>query len=394
MRKKIIFFTKFIPIPAHNGGAIRNAHWIKFLSQKYDIILIGLWSNNRGLENKEPFSNCEIIGEINKRSVFEIFKLLIGWIFKKESFILGQYYNKNLLSKVRDILKDNEIEFVFCSELSTMKYADLFISKKVPIYFDDQNVEYQLYGRMAEFINFPLNYFLKRESNLIKVFESKALELAEHIFSVSERDKEELICLTIDRNKITVIKNCFDDKKEKSSIPSKNPTIVFAGNLSWRPNKHGLKNFILEILPKVIASVPNVEVHIIGSNSSKSIEKISKGMRISFFIDVDEGKKEEIINNSWIGIVPLYFASGTRVKIVEYWSHGKVVVSTTIGAEGLEKSEGTMIAQSDSEFIEKLIYLLKNKVKINNLGEKNYLIFKDNYDYKSVYKESIFNFFN
>jgi glycosyltransferase involved in cell wall biosynthesis len=356
--------------------------------------LVGLWNNEKRMEDKKLLSSCEIMGITHSRSLLKTIGLLARWLFEKKSFILGQYYNKSLLGKIKKIVKDNEIEFVFCSELSAMQYADFFISKKVPVYFDDHNVEHQLYNRMSKFTIFPLNYFLKREAGLIRIFEKKALKSAKHIFSVSDMDKNELNGLAIDKNKITVIENCFDDKKKVDVTLSRNPTIVFAGNLSWRPNEHGLKKFILEILPKIIVKIPNVEIYIIGSNLPRSIKKISEKMPVNFFINIGDEKKEEIINTSWVGIVPLYFASGTRIKIIEYWSHGKVVVSTDIGAEGLEKSEGTMIVKTNTEFIEKLVFLIRNKEEAIRLGGKNHLIFKDVYDSELVYKENIFKFFD
>ena len=60
-------------------------------------------------------------------------------------------------------------------------------------------------------------------------------------------------------------------------------------------------------------------------------------------------------------LVPVYFGSGTRIKILEYWAHAKTVLSTTIGAEGLHNCIGTVIKDSDEDIINAIVDLLNNK---------------------------------
>jgi polysaccharide biosynthesis protein PslH len=393
MRKKIIVLAKFIPIPAHNGAAIRNLSWIRFLSQRYDIFLIGHSDGRMDLGEEKNFFGCKIISENRDQSIGKKIKNILGWIFQKKPYIFRQYFSENLPKKAKKILENNEIEFVFCCEISDMQYADLFAQKKVPIYFDEHNVEHELYGRMAEFMGFPLNYFLKREAKLIKIFEKKSLGLAKHVFSVSEVDRDKLSELVEDKNKITAVRHCFEDNRNRDGNISNVPTIVFAGTLSWLPNKHGMEHFIQKIFPQILAAVPDVELDIIGLRLPKSMEKMAEGLPIRFFADASDEEKEKIIAKSWIGIAPIYFASGARVKVIECWSFGKAVVSTEVGAEGLKGSPGTVIASSDDEFARECIDLLKNKEKALVLGKKNHGVFMENYEFKAVYKEDLFEIF-
>jgi glycosyltransferase involved in cell wall biosynthesis len=393
MRKKIIFLAKFIPIPAHNGAAIRTLSWIRFLSRKYDIFLVGLSNDGIKLDEEQNFFGCQIFSEKRDRSIGKKIKDLFGWIFQKRPYIFRQYYSPALQEKVAKIWQDNEIEFVYCSEISDMQYADFSAQKKVPVYFDDHNVEYELYGAMAEFMGFPLDHFLRRESRLIKKFEKKSLDLAKHVFCVSEVDRKKLNELAGDKDKITAVNHCFEDNRKKRGIASSKPTMVFAGTLSWPPNKHGMEHFIKKIFPQIVAAVPDVGLDIIGLRLPRSMEKMAKGLPIRFFADASDAEKEKIIAKSRIGIAPIYFASGTRIKIIEYWAHGKAVVSTGIGAEGLKGSPGTVIASSDDEFARECIDLLKNKEKASVLGKKNYGVFMEKYELKAVYKEDLFEIF-
>ena len=110
--------------------------------------------------------------------------------------------------------------------------------------------------------------------------------------------------------------------------------------------------------------------------------------------NASEIEKNKIIDESRICIVPVYFGSGTRIKILEYWSHYKPVISTTIGAEGLKESSGTYICDDDDQFANQIINLMNDKNRINKMGEENHKIFIENYCEEIVYEDTLYNAIN
>ena len=386
MKQEIILLMKFIPAPAYSGGAKRNLSWLKFLSKYYKVNLIGFFDkkyNNSKISDLKKY-NINIYGFTFKRNIIK--NSLKSIIFHK-SLINLQYYDKNIKTLLNNMLQSNNISFIMCEELAMMNYC---MNLNVPIYFDDHNIEYILMNRTANYNSLPLKLFLKREAKLIKKEELKSFKKAKKIFVVSDTDKQQINNKY--SNKTIVVNNCYEILK-KPTLQDLQKNIVFVGNVSWKPNLHGVKHFIRNIFPKVLQKENDITLHIIGSNIPKQIKQITNP-NIILHENASEIEKNKIIDESRICIVPVYFGSGTRIKILEYWSHYKPVISTTIGAEGLKESSGTYICDDDNQFANQIINLMNDKNRINKMGEENHKIFIENYCEEIVYEDTLYNAIN
>src|SRR5262249_55430716 len=122
------------------------------------------------------------------------------------------------------------------------------------------------------------------------------------------------------------------------------PLAVFVGAMDWEPNIDAVEYFCEEIWPAVQAKVRNARFRIVGRNperrvlrlASKSIE--DTGSTCSVF---------ERLQKAAAVLVPLRMGGGTCLKIYEAMAVGKAVVSTSVGAEGLEVNHGNDIALAD-----------------------------------------------
>ncbi len=386
MKQEIILLMKFIPAPAYSGGGKRNLSWLKFLSKYYKVNLIGFFDkkyNNSKISDLKKY-NINIYGFTFKRNIIK--NSLKSIIFHK-SLINLQYYDKNIKTLLNNMLQSNNISFIMCEELAMMNYC---MNLNVPIYFDDHNIEYILMNRTANYNSLPLKLFLKREAKLIKKEELKSFKKAKKIFVVSDTDKQQINNKY--SNKTIVVNNCYEILK-KPILQDLQKNIVFVGNVSWKPNLHGVKHFIRNIFPKVLQKENDITLHIIGSNIPKQIKQITNP-NIILHENASEIEKNKIIDESRICIVPVYFGSGTRIKILEYWSHYKPVISTTIGAEGLKESSGTYICDDDDQFANQIINLMNDKNRINKMGEENHKIFIENYCEEIVYEDTLYNAIN
>jgi len=393
----ILFISKFIPAPAFDGGALRNKAWLEFLLRKYHIVLIGFWNKKYGDAQLADLKqdNLEIHGVNFEISLFKKLNLLFKLLFFNKSLLLHQYYSRELEKKVLEAIDRNRIDFVFCSELSTMQYIN-GLDKSLPIYFDDHNVEFRLIERMSANQHGLKKFILCKESKLVKNFEYGCVKSSTKTFAVTQMDKEFLLnSFDIERRKIKVVNNVFTDHCGfKQNNLSNVPRLVFVGNLNWAPNKDGLSRFLTNIFPKVSKEIPNIELDIIGSNLPQIITNKTKYLPVNLLEEVSDKDKEKIISSAWIGISPLYFASGSRIKILEFWSHGKCVVTTNLGLEGLPCPDGTLTADSDQEFVDRLVNILKHKETLQTLALSNYSVFKQNYLKEVVYEDTLYNTFS
>lgn len=389
--KKAIVLTKFIPAPAFSGGAIRSRAWIRFLSKYYDIIVIGYWDKKFGSTRVEELKDYakEVFGFDFVRTKTSLLRTGVAALLNDQAVVLQQYYSVDMQNKINEILREQDIKMIFCEELSTMQYVKNVNS--IPVVFDDHNIEYELQERAAKNSVFYLRPIMMREAHCVKKFETFAWEKAKISYFVSDRDRNIALLYNPDRT-FDVVENTFSSKGIRN-ISSKEwfskPTCVFVGNLSWKPNHHGLVHFFESIYPKVKEAMPDFELLLLGSSVPKDLREFAERTGTRIIENIEEDAKIDILSRSWLTLVPVYFGSGTRIKILEYWAHAKTVLSTTIGAEGLHSCAGTVIKDSDEDIINAIVDLLYNKEKLEEYGKMNREIYKKYYEEETVYADSL-----
>jgi glycosyltransferase involved in cell wall biosynthesis len=233
---------------------------------------------------------------------------------------------------------------------------------------------------------------VKNTSTLRRILETflekLAYKSADLLLTVSETEKELLISNGFKETKILVVPNGVDTKffvrsSEQNNIRKKYGLdgyriVVFVGNLAYIPNCEAIEALFSTIAPKVLEKIKNVKFLVVGKMQDKMQ---LPGLVFTGFID----NIAEILSMSDVAVAPLFHGSGTRLKILEYFSCSLPVVSTSIGAEGLEVKNGYNIFVDDDleSFALHIVELLKNKelsIKMGNAGRA--LAMK--YDWKHI----------
>jgi glycosyltransferase involved in cell wall biosynthesis len=115
--------------------------------------------------------------------------------------------------------------------------------------------------------------------------------------------------------------------------PPDGRTLVYFGLLSTVPNIDGVTHFIQDIWPRIAGAHPQARCKIIGGHAPRSLLALA-GPQIEFTGFVSDLRPH--LAAAAAVVVPLRLGGGTRLKIVEAMAMGKAVVSTTLGAEGIE----------------------------------------------------------
>ena len=153
------------------------------------------------------------------------------------------------------------------------------------------------------------------------------------------------------------------------------------GNLTYLPNIEAIQIISQTIAPRVQEEVADVKFVIAGKKKS---DLDASGLMFTGFVD----NIADVLSTSNVGIAPLLHGSGTRLKILEYFSSGIPVVSTSVGAEGLKVKDGYNIFIDDDpeDFAAKIVQLLKDDKLSSDVG----LAGREaaaNYDWKKIAEE-------
>jgi glycosyltransferase involved in cell wall biosynthesis len=160
-------------------------------------------------------------------------------------------------------------------------------------------------------------------------------------------------------------------KKEKH----KNPIILFIGSLIWPPNEDAVEWFSKKIFPKILIKIPNAEFHVVGKKKPEVINLLPKHPQI--IIHGFQKNLNPYLKKADIFVLSFKMGGGVRIKSLTALSAGIPIVSTKLGVEGINLINNThfLEANSETEFAEKVIKLLKSKVMQKQMSnnQKDYL---------------------
>jgi glycosyltransferase involved in cell wall biosynthesis len=137
------------------------------------------------------------------------------------------------------------------------------------------------------------------------------------------------------------------------------PLVLFVGAMDWEPNVDAVEYFCAGIWPLIRVKVPAARFRIVGRNPVRRVQRLA-----SDSVEVT-GSVPSIVDHlreSAVVVVPLRVGGGTRLKIYEAMAAGKAVVSTSIGAEGLDvhHDEDIVLADEPEAFASAVAMLLDN----------------------------------
>jgi len=321
---------------------------------------------------------------------FEIrrsYKALINSYFRNKSLNLYRNYSTEAKKTIETMLEGKDILFVDHYEM--FQYVPKDFKGRVVLH--QHNAEFVLWNRFA-----------KIEKSVIKrnilFLESKRIERAEReyckradIVLAAPNDIEKLMSLGIIQTKFRETYHLGEDEllnEDLVSFDNTEKVLMFLGTLNWEANVDGLIHFIDSVFPSILKKEPETKLYVIGKDADERIKSRAEhhdNILLTGFVD----NVEPFYKKARVFILPLRFGSGMKVKFLNALYRGIPTVSTEIGAEGLEVETGEhyLLANTDDEFSDAVLELLKNKSKweeIQLLGREKV---KEKYRWKDHLKE-------
>lgn len=135
---------------------------------------------------------------------------------------------------------------------------------------------------------------------------------------------------------------------------SKRSDILFVGGFNHTPNIDAVLWFVEKVFPKVLEKYPEIVWHIVGSNAPEEIRQLA-GEHIVLEGFVPDEQLEELYRQCRLAVVPLRYGAGVKGKVVEAGYYQIPLVTTSIGGEGLDSTDGSFVMEDDAEKMADLI---------------------------------------
>lgn len=392
----VLHVMPYLPFPT-SGGPVRDYNIIRNLSLmgiESQLVCnhVNLKENTKDIHGLEkalgvkihPLEIPDLSMEQKVRSV--LFKKMYPPIVRFDCNKNRTFISSILESKNFDIIHaQHSVEAA-----PTLKAAQLTNFEGLKL-LTIHNVDHLNFIRQIDLQKSPFKKFAcKRVSLSYKEYELNIIKKFDHIFVVSEKDKQIYISEGIPKSKIDVIPNGVDCSTYNPKVLSQDvilmhPSILFMGKLSYLPNGSGIKDYLEYVHPLVKKEIPKIKLYIVGKDCPEWLRAYARddsSVEIVGFVD----DVRQYILEADVCIAPLTAGSGTRLKILEYMAMGKPVVSTSIGAEGLNFNDGKdiLIADEWNTFAEKIFLLFNDEKFAKLLGYRARTLVENNYDWKKI----------
>jgi len=383
------------PKPSIDGGCIAMNNISEGLLKnkcKLKIITIGTQKHpikfDELHENYLDRTKIEGVFVDTKLNLVDAFSNLVT----SDSYNISRFFSPDFDSLLIKTLKEQQFDIIHLESLFMTPYIDTIrrcCDSKIVL--RSHNLEYMIWEKLArKTINPAKKIYLNILSKQLKDYEVKMLNKIDGIAAISLADQikyEKLGC----KKPMMTIPFGIDIKKYEYKIESntrKQLNFFHLGSMDWKPNLEAVSWLLNEIWPVLYSDFKNINLHLAGRKMPPWIlEDKIKGV-------TNHGEVEsanQFMNSNDIMLVPLLSAGGMRVKIIEGMALGKTVISTKIGAEGINYKDGEniLIANTIEEYKQVIKMLLEHPQMINSIGNKARELVSNYYDNKIITKNLI-----
>ena len=221
----------------------------------------------------------------------------------------------------------------------------------VPAIIFTHNVEAEIFARHAEIAQGPMRLVWQDQARKMRRFEGDAIARCQKVIAVSVRDARALEA-TYGLTGVEPVETGVDTEFYAFNAPTPAPadggTVVFTGSMDSRSNIDGIEFLMDEVWPKLLQRRPKARAIIAGRNPPERLTEAatSRGFDWIFTGFVDDVRP--FVESGHVYAIPLRVGSGTRIKVFEAMAMGCPVVSTRLGVEGLDVTDGANYLAADS----------------------------------------------
>ncbi len=374
---RILYLSLRCPYPPQRGDRIRSFHFLKQLSKRHDITLVFFAESDddiAAVEHLRPY--CERIEWVRFRSLYAKINTALH-CFSRLPLQVHYWYSPQMQRKINQLLREEEFELVHAQLFRMGQYVvNAHGMLKVLDLCDSLALNL---SRRADLDCTPKRFLVRLEEKRVRRYEIDIMKSFDSVTVVANFDRDYL--LNQDENlKLSVVPMGVDlkyfhhnfvggENTTETDISSTeqdeldihdNKILLFTGTMNYFPNSDAVVYFCQEILPLIQKQHPEVIFYIVGNHPTHQVKQLEKhdGVVVTGYVpDI-----RPYFEKASIFVAPLRAGSGIQTKNLEAMAMQTPVVTTSIGAMGLEaeQEKEVIIADTPEGFAQRVIDLIEN----------------------------------
>ena len=397
----ILWLSHMVPYPPKGGMLQRSYNLLKEASKYHNIYLLAFNQSNllktfypdieTGLAEAEKVlsDHCKALkilpipSESSRLARFSLlFKGLLPFKTYTVSWLDSKLFRETLLSWL------NKYQFDL-THFDTISFAPYI--KYLPHtcnILNHHNIEsHMMLRRTSLEKNILKKFYFWQEGIKLKHYETKMCPKFDHHIACSELDIERLKSHVPDISADEVPNGVDLEYFTPDTQAQTENSLIFAGGLSWYPNRDAMLFFANEIWPLLKNEIPGVTMNVVGSHPPDELLALAKtdpNFIVHGFVD----DVRPYINQAAVYVCPIRDGGGTKLKILDALSMQKALVADPRACEGIAviDNENVLLATDPGDYVLKIKSLLEDKNTRLKLGASGRKLIEDKYSYESIGK--------
>jgi polysaccharide biosynthesis protein PslH len=421
---RILHFVPKECFPVNTGAKLRNYYFARGLAAKARVTFLSFAENKQNPESPfivsqdKPFapleSFCERVISVPHKNSYSPGKIIRGLVGRFPLTVLN-YTTDAMAEVLRRTLEENAFDIVHVESLLLAAYLPIIrAAKNRPLVVCDwHNIDSEVIQRYSKHApSLARKIYAQMTAKRLQVLEKQALGLFDGHFVVSQRDHSKLLEIAPDAS-LFVADNGVDCsfysdesiekayslwlKKQnstdlrsgnngKSTFSPERQRLLFVGSMDYHANVDAVVKFAKELWPSVFKHHPQISFTIVGRNPSAEILALANFPGIEITGTVDDVRP--YYKEAFAAVVPLRIGGGSRLKILEAMAAGVPVISTRLGAEGIDvrDKENILLAETNQDFFSAIKETFENKELNQTLTDTARSFVKHRYDWSVITK--------
>ncbi|MCK9204396.1 MAG: glycosyltransferase family 4 protein [Bacteroidales bacterium] len=400
---KILFLCNKSPWPPKEGGPmamnmlveglIEAGHSVKILavnSYKYNI---------PARDIPQPYIEKTGIELIDVDLRVKIRDGLIN-LFTGRSYHVQRFISRDFSKRLEAVLRADEYDIVQMETLYMSPYLEMVREHShALIFLRAHNIEHRIWQRITEETTNPFRrWYIRHLAKTLKTYELGIIHSYDGIVAISPTDADYFRGIMLEKNQklsfahspaIIDIPFGIDPKSyEITNEDMEFPSLFTLGAMNWIPNQDGIRWFLTNVWPDIHKQFPSLKYYLAGREMPEWMQSLDLD-NIEVLGEVEDAKT--FISSKAIMIVPLFSGSGIRIKIIEGLSMGKVIISTSMGAEGIKCKNGKniLIADQPCEFFEMISIAVGDRALCEKIGKEARELIETKYNSRSLIQKLV-----
>jgi glycosyltransferase involved in cell wall biosynthesis len=384
-RLRVFVLDEGLPYPLDSGKRIRTWHLLSRLAVRHDLTFFCFDEGDPAAQRFVENQGIRVIlgPALGKPTKISLYSKLFANLFSPYPFSVSKHYSRQFHKEILARINSESPDLIHVEWTPYARYLSGISTPKTVI--ATHNIEAQIWLRRARHSGTPLEKaFFAIQAIKMRAFERRCLSRAHEVTAVSAEDLEWL-----EKEGITqsgLVENGVDTEYFQPTMGCEvKQEILLLASLDWYPNQDAVRYFVSEIMPRVRAKLPDAKVKIVGRRPPNDlVSQIRSVPGATLFSDVPDVRP--FLAQSSAFVVPLRIGGGSRIKILEALAAGKAIVSTPIGAEGLELRSGEhlLVAERPDDFADRVIDVLTQPELRQKLGREGRGLVADRYTWNQM----------